>query len=233
MEVNMVRNGTEVELKSKEKLSSLVFISHDSRDAELAASFSRLLHRVSAGMLKSFYSSDKTGKQGIEFGSEWYQSLMEKLCSASDVVCLLTERSLGRPWILYEAGVAKGKLDVPIIGIALGIPLSKASTGPFQQFQNCGDDIESLNKLVLQLARRIPGLKPDLGIVKTQVKAFKNEVDDVIEKLAGVDGPEKEDKPPDQKASEDIPILSEVAHAILDLYHNQDTIELWKETELG
>ena len=75
---------------------------------------------------------------------------MSKLESASDVVCLLTQRSLDRPWILYEAGVAKGKLGTPVFGVALGIPLNRANAGPFAQFQNCDDKEESLTKLVLQ-----------------------------------------------------------------------------------
>src|SRR5471030_349308 len=78
----------------------LIFISHDSRDAELAEAFSKLLKSVSGSMLKSFRSSDKKGKEGIEFGDEWFKRLMEKLKAASDVVCLFTERSLERPWIL-------------------------------------------------------------------------------------------------------------------------------------
>src|SRR5438552_8257987 len=98
---------------------SLVFISHDSRDAELAEAFSKLLSSVSAGVLKSFRSSDKKGTQGIEYGTEWYPKLMSQLDCASDVVCLLTPRSFDRPWILFEAGVAKGKLDTPVHGVAL------------------------------------------------------------------------------------------------------------------
>src|SRR2546423_12524742 len=117
----------------------LVFISHDARDAELAEAFSKLLKSVSAGMIKSFRSSDKKGTEGIEFGDEWYKRLMTKLQSASDVVCLFTERSLDRPWILYEAGVAKGKLDTPVHGIALGVQLSRVTAGPFYQFQNLDD----------------------------------------------------------------------------------------------
>ena len=89
------------EPKPRAPVTPLVFISHDSRDAELAEAFSRLLRSVSAGMLKSFRSSDKKGTEGIEFGDEWYKRLMAKLDSASDVVCLLTERSFQRPWILY------------------------------------------------------------------------------------------------------------------------------------
>jgi hypothetical protein len=162
----------------------LIFISHDSRDAELAEAFSKLLRSVSAGMLKSFRSSDKKGSEGIEFGDEWYKRLMTKLQTASDVVCLFTERSLDRPWILYEAGVAKGKLDTPVHGIALGVQLSRVTTGPFYQFQNLDDTEESLTKLVLQLARRVPALEPDGDVVRTQVKVFKAAADKILEKLS-------------------------------------------------
>jgi hypothetical protein len=73
--------------------NSLVFVSHDSRDYELAEAFSKLLSSVSAGVLKSFRSSDRRGLQGTAYGTEWYPVLMRNLSAASDVVCLLTQRS--------------------------------------------------------------------------------------------------------------------------------------------
>lgn len=158
----------------------LVFISHDSRDADLAEAFSKLLTRVSAGMLKSFRSSDRKGVQGIAYGVEWYPELMRQLDSACDVVCILTSRSLGRPWILYEAGVAKGKLEIPVHGLALGVPLARVSTGPFAQFQNCDDDPDALSKLIEQLIRRIPHADPDHETVVNQVAQFKATVDEII-----------------------------------------------------
>lgn len=109
---------------------------------------------------------------------------MEKLKSACDVVCLFTERSLDRPWILYEAGVAKGKLDTPVHGIALGVPLSRVTVGPFYQFQNLDDTEDSLTKLVLQLCRRVPALEPDGDVVRAQVKEFKAAADKILEKLS-------------------------------------------------
>src|SRR5579863_6947882 len=151
----------------------LVFISHDARDAELAEAFSKLLKSVSAGIIKTFRSSDKKGTEGIDFGDEWYKRLMEKLQSTSDVVCLFTERSLERPWILFEAGVAKGKLNTPVVGIALGGPLSLVRTGPFYQFQNMDDSEGDLTKLIGQLARRVPGLELDGDVVKVQIGTFK------------------------------------------------------------
>jgi hypothetical protein len=162
---------------------SLVFISHDSRDAELAEAFSKLLSSVSAGVLKSFRSSDRKGSQGIEYGTEWYPELMKKLSTASDVVCLLTQRSVERPWILYEAGVAKGKLDTPVFGIALGIPLSRATTGPFAQFQNCEAKEDDLTKLVMQLVGRIPNSEPDRDAIAMQVGTFIEKAKSVLAKL--------------------------------------------------
>jgi hypothetical protein len=162
---------------------SLVFISHDSRDAELAEAFSKLLSSVSAGVLKSFRSSDRKGSQGIQYGTEWYPELMKNLSLASDVVCLLSQRSIERPWILYEAGVAKGKLNTPVYGIALGITLSRAATGPFAQFQNSDDSEESLTKLVMQLVGRIPNSEPDRDAIAMQVGTFKERAKAVLAKI--------------------------------------------------
>ncbi|MBL0011039.1 MAG: toll/interleukin-1 receptor domain-containing protein [Nitrosomonas sp.] len=151
---------------------AFVFISHDSRDADLAGAFANLLSDVSAGTLKSFRSSDKNGSSGIEFGTEWYKAIMSQLGDATDVVALLTHHSTDRPWILYEAGVAKGKLDTNVLGVALGVPLEKVSTGPFGQFQNCGDDEDSLTKLVIQLLQRNPDASPREEAVRMQVRVF-------------------------------------------------------------
>jgi len=168
--------------QSGRRPNALVFISHDSRDAEIAEAFSRLISSVSAGVLKSFRSSDKKGNQGIEYGIEWYPEIMKKLEAASDVVCLLTPYSINRPWILFEAGVAKGKLNTPVQGIALGIPLAVAASGPFAQFQNLDDEVDSLTRLVIQLVGRIPGAEPDRDVVKMQVEAFKQKVQPMLEK---------------------------------------------------
>jgi len=160
----------------------LVFISHDTRDADLAEAFSALLKCVSAGVLKSFRTSDRKGNQGIEYGVEWYPEIIKNIQASSDVVCLLTKRSVDRPWILFEAGMAKGKLDTPILGVALGIELKEISTGPFAQFQNCGDDEDSLTKLVFQLVNRIPNSEPDTETIKFQIGRFKTSVAEILAK---------------------------------------------------
>ena len=167
-----VAEALEVQSDLPVRSKALVFVSHDSRDADLAEAFANLLSDVSAGTLKSFRSSDKKGNTGIEFGAEWYTSIMSQLGGATDVVALLTARSIDRPWILYEAGVAKGKLETTVLGLALGVPLEKVSTGPFGQFQNCGDDEDSLTKLVMQLLQRNPDAAPREEAVRMQVRIF-------------------------------------------------------------
>lgn len=157
----------------------LVFISHDSRDAPIAEAFSKLLSSATAGMLKTFRSSDRKGSQGFEYGVEWFPELMKKLGLACDVVCLLTNNSLERPWILFEAGAAKGGFEIPVHGLVIGIPLSKASTGPFAQLHNCDDDIDSITQLTMQLIRRLPNAEPDRQTIRDQVEVFLNTVHSV------------------------------------------------------
>lgn len=174
---------------------ALVFISHDSRDADIAEAFANMLSDVSAGTLKSFRSSDKKGNTGIEFGAEWYTSIMSQLGDATDVVALLTARSIDRPWILYEAGVARGKLETTVLGLALGVPLEKVSTGPFGQFQNCGDDEDSLTKLVMQLLQRNPDAAPREEAVRMQVRLFIESLTKILAakpKKAPADGASEE-----------------------------------------
>ena len=168
------------DLQSQKAKTPLVFISHDTRDAELAEEFNNLLTRASAGALQAFRSSDKKGTQGIEYGLDWYPAIMEKIDEATDVVCLLTRRSVERPWILYEAGVAKGKLNKKVIGIAMGIPHKVAFTGPFAQFQNNDGSVDAITKLVLELVGKMPALNPDHKHVEQLVKEFHEKANEII-----------------------------------------------------
>src|SRR5258705_10518018 len=159
---------------------ALVFISHDTRDADLAEAFSNLLLDVSGGLLKSFRSSDTKGTSGIEFGEEWCATIISRLSDATDVVALLSQESVQRPWILYEAGVAKGKLETTVIGVALGVPLERVVSGPFGQFQNCADDEDSLTKLAIQLLKRNPDAAPREEAIRSQVRLFRQKIESIL-----------------------------------------------------
>jgi TIR domain len=158
----------------------LVFISHDSRDADLASAFGELLTDVSTGTIKYFQSSDNRGGAGIEYGDDWYAAIIAKLREATDVVALLTPRSLDRPWILYEAGIAVGKLDTRVIGLTLGVPFSSAITGPFGLFQKPTDDEDSLTKLMMQLLQRNPDAAPREEAVRIHVRLFRDKTEGIL-----------------------------------------------------
>lgn len=184
-----------------------MFISHDSRDGEIAEAFGNLLSDVSAGTLKSFRSSDKKGGSGIEFGAEWYGTIMGKLSEATDVVALLTQRSIDRPWILYEAGVAKGKLNATVFGVAIGVPLEKVSTGPFGQFENSADDEDSLTKLVLQLLQRNPDASPREEAVRMQVRVFREKLGTLLKAISPSAKPEQPEETSIAKLFEEVKIM--------------------------
>jgi hypothetical protein len=162
----------------------LVFISHDSRDAAVADAFRDLIKNVSSGLLECFQSSDRSFDDGIPIGAEWFPHVLERLDAASDVVCLLTVRSVDRPWILYEAGIATGKSGTPVQAIALGVPAADASKGPFGQFQLCDGSEQSLTRLVMQLVRRIPEAQPQERFIGAQVKAFMERIAPALEQAS-------------------------------------------------
>jgi hypothetical protein len=183
----------------------LIFISHDHRDSELAEQFSNLLTDASGGTLKSFRSSDKKGRGGIEFGSEWYGEIMSKIDDATDVVALLTPHSIGRSWILFEAGVAKGKLGTPVFGVVVGVAMDQAVKGPFAQFQNSTDDEDSLTKLVLQLIKRNPEAEPREEAVRKQVAVFRGSLSAVSKAFS-----QKTEEPSEREANDAAKLFEEV-----------------------
>ena len=157
----------------------LVFISHDSRDAKIAAAFAEFLQGITTNRMRSFRSSD-SGGDGISSGDEVYPTIVGKIREASQVVCLLTASSYQRPWIYYEAGFAKGALDKTVHALALGIPIvTVATAGPFGQFQICGDDAESISSLGTVLARAA-GCNPAARTVRAEVKLFLNKVQSLL-----------------------------------------------------
>ena len=163
----------------------LIFISHDSRDSKLAEIFRYLLQSVSNNQLRTFCSS----AYHIEFGKKWYPQLIEKINEASHVVCILSQNSLNKPWILYEAGLAEAKINGTIFGVAFGVTLKKVtSSGPFSQFQNCKGTEKDLCALIKQLLMEIPNLdNPDDLIIKSAVTHYFKKMKPLIKDNDDVD----------------------------------------------
>ena len=134
-DTNKVKTGREADVLPNPSTGALVFVSHDSRDAELAEAFSELLKSVSAGMLKCFRSSDKKGTEGFQFGDEWYNRLMDKLQAASDVVCLpMIARRMAHHGFLWSTRQAQTRLheepcQLPLLSQRIAAVIGKWSEG--------------------------------------------------------------------------------------------------------
>ncbi len=186
----------------------LVFISHDSRDSDLAQAFDHLLTDASGGVIQTFRSSDQTGRAGIDYGVDWFSKITQTLQDASDVVALLTPNSVGRPWILFEAGFAVGQRGTKVFGIALGVPFAKATSGPFARFQNCEAKEDSLTTVVLELIRRNQSARPREEAVRRQVAAFLTEIEPLLKKRSdGRVEPEEADATAAAKLFEEVKVM--------------------------
>jgi len=171
--------------------AAAVFISHVHEDKPLADAFSILIQDITAGSVVTYSSSDNSGAGGMRYGEEWFSWIKEKVDAAHHVVALLTPRSIGRPWILFEAGLGKADPTTSVFGIALGVQVAEASVGPFGVFQNSESDKPSIIKLCKQLIASSHA-KPRDEVIGTMVDQFLEKVGEHLT-AAGSESVEPED----------------------------------------
>ncbi|MBX3115111.1 MAG: toll/interleukin-1 receptor domain-containing protein [Fimbriimonadaceae bacterium] len=156
-----------------------VFISHASEDAQLAKCFSELLKNVSAGNLNVYLSSSKKEGEGIPYGDDWFKWIYEHIDKSQYVVAIITKASVGRPWILFEAGLGKGVKSSSVIGLRFGISGEDAYVGPFTAFQNSASDMDDLKKLCKQLVQGCA--KPTDEFLEREVIYFLEKIKQFLE----------------------------------------------------
>ncbi len=88
-----------------------VFISHISRETELAQALKQRLAKHFLGLLDIFVSSDR---ETIQAGSKWLDEVDKALKSADLQIVLCSQESVGRPWVNFEAG-AVWLRGIPVI----------------------------------------------------------------------------------------------------------------------
>jgi hypothetical protein len=165
-------------VKSKPAQVPLVFISHDSRDGKIAEAVATLLKRVCSDRIQVFRSSDRGGKEGIRSADVWFETVRRKMKIGSEMVCILTTRSIDRSWIFWEAGFMAGQ-SKPVHGLAIGLSLEKACVGPFAHFQNCRDDSSGLHGLINSILSHI-GIPPNEFLISNAIEKFLNEKENVL-----------------------------------------------------
>lgn len=112
-----------------------VFISHSHDEKDLALAWQTLLDHVSQGAIEVWLSSDTKPSGGMKIGAEWRDSIYEKLSAADYVIAIISPRSIERPWILWECGVASGtNKERGLIPVVYSMPLSDFE-GPLSSYQ--------------------------------------------------------------------------------------------------
>src|SRR5229473_6129432 len=82
-----------------------VFISHYSEEKSIALKLQAYLTNRLGDGISVFVSSDRNSIGG---GRVWFSRIRESLKAAKVVIVLLSTRSLGQEWLLFEAGVGDG-----------------------------------------------------------------------------------------------------------------------------
>jgi|GEM_PF-3679845 len=148
-----------------------IFISHAHEDKKLASLFGEVLKECSMGLIRTFWSSDLEFGSGIQYGDEWFNTIINKIEESDYVIALLTKNSYKKPWILFESGYAKSYKNKKVLGILLGLEFSELS-GPFTLFQNCDDKKESIKKLIIEVLTKIENLSPNLDLISNSITSF-------------------------------------------------------------
>lgn len=144
-----------------------VFISHISRETELAQGLKQRLEKHFLGLLDIFVSSDR---KTIQAGSRWLEEVDKALKSADLQIVLCSKESVGRPWVNFEAG-AVWLRGIPVIPLChsglrpndLPVPL-----GMLEGIE-CSQP-EGLHKLYDAIAKQLSVDVPDVDFQKITVE---------------------------------------------------------------
>jgi len=88
----------------------VIFISHVSKEKELASVLKSLIHESFEDTVEVFLSSDAVS---IRPGKEWFSQIMEYLRKCDAILLLCSNASFRSPWINFDAGAVAARKDSP------------------------------------------------------------------------------------------------------------------------
>jgi len=90
-----------------------VFISFIHEEASYAKAVQSFITQILGSEAKPFLSSDK---MQVYAGEKWLERIMDELEQAKVVILMLSEESVKRPWVNFEAGAAwtRGIMTIPV-----------------------------------------------------------------------------------------------------------------------
>jgi hypothetical protein len=112
-----------------------LFLSHSSKDKELATRFAQLLRSISLSQLEIWFSSDGSYAGGLRPGDRWFDEIKEKMAQSSAIVALITENSADSPWVLFESGIGAATQEKKLIVVTHGINTPSKIPSPLLHWQ--------------------------------------------------------------------------------------------------
>ncbi len=85
-----------------------VLLSHAHEEKALAEAWKEVIQATSMGAIDTWFSSDTASGGGIELGQEWRANLYDQIAASDFIIAIQTPISDGRPWIMWESGIASG-----------------------------------------------------------------------------------------------------------------------------
>jgi hypothetical protein len=141
-----------------------VFISFIHEEVDYAECVGVFINQVLTPTVMPFMSSDKLQ---VYAGEKWLDRIMSELASAKVVILMLSKRSVGRPWVNFEAGAAWTR-DIVAIPVCFGELTKEQLPKPYSSLQavdlESRDDHEYLAKSVAHHLRIPEPVKRYFGV---------------------------------------------------------------------
>jgi hypothetical protein len=148
-----------------------VLISHSTEEKALAEAWKDLIATTSSSAVEVWFSSDTAPSGGMAIGQEWRTYLYDRLAESDFVLAIQTPVTAGRPWIMWECGVASGVDKVRRI-IPITFSIGRSDLGnPLTSYQVYeGENAEQVREVCARLAEEA-GLTPPAVLYETAIVA--------------------------------------------------------------
>jgi tetratricopeptide (TPR) repeat protein len=143
-----------------------VFISHSHSDKPAADALQALILDVfTAKYVTVSYSSDRKAGGGITAGDDWLDWILTEVRESAVCIVMLTSESIGKPWLMWEAGAVSGvalanENTTPIVPLLFRIS-NEQVPGPLRSKQAEYGTSEDGIQRVLQMLHQKVGEPPE------------------------------------------------------------------------
>ncbi|WP_414584878.1 TRAFs-binding domain-containing protein [Scytonema sp. PCC 10023] len=153
-----------------------VLISHYHEERALADAWKELLKSTSLGVIEAWYSSDSHAAGGMTIGIEWRDQLHEKLAESNFILAIQTPTSAGRPWVMWECGVASGiDKERGIIPIIYSMKPGELAN-PISSYQLYQGEDENQVRQVCERLTMAADLHPEAHVYTEPLKRYFNAI---------------------------------------------------------